>query len=348
MLRTPLYAYHKSMGAQFQDYGIYGHELPSQFESTESEYHALRNFGGIIDFSFYGRIRLVGKDSLDLLHRMSTNDLKNLQPLQSAFTVLTTEKGRIIDCATVLNQFDHLLMIISPQNQEMILQWLDRYIIRDDVRTEDATGQTIHLGLFGPHCASAIENMFNIDVHGLLDSNGLVNINLNDQRVLISPSRFLDGFDLIADANAAETVLNVLRKSQLMFCGMEAYEIARIEEGHPIFRRELSDRYNPLEAGLAGAVSFTKGCYIGQEVIARLDSYQKIQRHLVRLKLSNLPLPENKILFQGKEIGHVTSSVRSIKYNAFIGLGYLKTEMSMTTEKLDLVDAVKTAKAEII
>ncbi len=349
MLHTPFYRFQESAGAHFLNYEYAPYELPSYFDAIESEYDALRNSAAFVDFSFLGRLRLAGKDALGLLHRLSTNDLRNLLPLQRAVSVLTSEKGRIMDLVTIDHCSDHVLMITSAQNQVPIAKWLDKYTITDIVVTKDVTDTTLQVRILGPKSPEAVNLMFKID-SAQLQPNQLSETRIGHHEILIARSDYLNetGFDVIADIAAAETLFSASKNSGLQFCGMEACEIARVEDGKPVFRRELSDKYNPLEAGLTDAVSFTKGCYIGQEVIARLDSYQKVQRHLVQLRLSGQPMEENKILFQGKEIGTVTSCVRSIKHNGFIGLGYVKTEFSTSGEIFDVTDSSKMTRAQLL
>ena len=110
--------------------------------------------------------------------------------------------------------------------------------------------------------------------------------------------------------------------------GLEAYEVLRVKEGAPVYDRELGDDYNPLEAGLWGSISFTKGCYIGQEVIARLDTYQKLQKHLVSLSFSSEAGIDAGVRLsrEGREVGQVTSAARVPTTGATIGLGYVRKE----------------------
>jgi folate-binding protein YgfZ len=327
--RSPLYELQKASGSVFQSYDHLSYELPSHFGSAEKEYAALNGSCVIIDFSYYGYLKIIGKQALDFLNRMSTNDLKKMDENKCAATVLTNDKGRIIDLISVSRMADGLYMTTSPQCDQKIIQWLDKYIIMDDVQIRNLSAQMIHLGLIGPRSAEILKLLFGTEPP---EHDQVAAFIFGGQPVLVSQSFQLDnGFILTANVSIKQELWELFNSHKIPLCGMEAYFAARIEQKKPIMGTELSEKYNPLEAGLQNSVSFTKGCYIGQEVIARLDSYNKIQKHLVQLKSSE-PFPEGAKIFSddNKEIGMVTSSTHSYKYGQNIALGYVKTEFINT------------------
>ena len=344
-LRSPFYEIQKACGAVFKIYDFLSYELPSFFSSAEEEYAALSQSCVVIDFSFYGRLRITGKHALDFMNRMSTNDLKKLNENQCAATVLTNDKGRIVDLIMVNRQEDGLHVMTSPLNDEKIIQWLDKYIIMDDVHIENLSACTIYLGLIGPGSVEILSSLLGTDPP---EQGRIVHFILDGHPMVASRSNHLgNGYTITAADTAKQVLWNFVDSHKIMPCGMDAYFSMRIEQKKPIKENELSEKYNPLEAGLQSAVSFTKGCYIGQEVIARLDSYNKIQKHLVQLKCQE-PIPDgSKILSESKEIGIITSSTHSYKYGQFMALGYVKTEFINAKSILICTTSQKLVQAEI-
>lgn len=334
-LRTPLYDILKTQGAVFKSYDDFLFELPAHFVSVEQEYRSLKQSCVGIDFSYYGSIKLTGKHAQDFLNRMSTNNLKNLNINEFISTVLTNDKGRIIDLIMVYRLEDGLLITTSPQNHENIIAWLEKYIVMDDVKIENLSSKIIQLGIIGPRSSETVLSMTRMDPP---KQNHVVQFLIAGINIFVAPSHQLDeGFLLITDISGIDVLWNFFVTQDIGLCGMDAYLAARIEQKKPIFRRELTDKYNPLEAGLTQAVSFNKGCYIGQEVIARLDSYNKIQKHLVQLKSEEPVSLDSKIMADNKEIGIITSSSYSYSNKQNLALGYVKTEFTSAAE-LFLID----------
>jgi glycine cleavage system T protein len=324
--------HHQSLGARFDNY--FGWELPKDYGNAETEYDAARSAVALMDRSYIGKLSASGKDRIDLLQRLSTNDLRTLENCGGTTTVLTSEKGRIIDYVTVYAQSDYMLMLVSPQNREKVRQWIDKYTIMDDVHLTDVTEQLGMLSIFGPKASAFVQEVCSQNVNQLA-MHHWVNVRIMDADVLVARTMPIggEGFNLIVGIEHLtalwEFLLQKGRSLGVTPLGQDAYEILRIEEGIPMYDKELSEKVNPLEAGLESAVSFTKGCYIGQEVIARLDSYHKLQRHLIGFVLEN-PLNETVtaenalVKVNGDDVGWLTSVGYSLRLNKTIALGYLK------------------------
>ena len=152
----------------------------------------------------------------------------------------------------------------------------------------------------------------------------------------------LHGYDLLAPASDRQRLWEALIESGATPVGTEALEVVRVERGVPTSGRELGETYNPLEAGLKGLISFTKGCYVGQEVVARLDTYKKVQKHLSGLTWDSETLPGKnaRLMLDGAQVGVVTPAVRSPLLRSGIGLGYVRKASALpgTTLTLELDD----------
>ena len=244
-----------------------------------------------MDRSALGRIELGGADRIEFLHRMSTNDIRVLQPGGGLQTVLTTPEAKILELLTVYARPESLLCITSPQNGAKVLGWFKRNIFfRDKVKPVDRSAQTVQFNLLGPLAAKLLHKLGAQDIDALADFHTrtlmLAGIEALTARL---PGPAGGGFDLIADAASGEAlwaaVLAAGDEFGLLPLGTRAFDALRIESAQALYGPELSEDVNPLEAGLKSAISFAKGCYTGQEVIARLDTYQKLKQTLARLEL---------------------------------------------------------------
>lgn len=247
-------------------------------EISINQIHSIENFP-------FDVLEIKGDDSIDFLHRMSTNDFSNFHAGSIQKTLFISDKGRIIDTVWVIYDIDRILILVSLGMSKEIISWLNRYIITDDVEIAD------------------VSDLYSISVN-FLDSSD----NAGFQTDYFSfPVWF--------------TVTNDSLQSMKGFpLGFEQW---RIWNGIPVSKKELHPDFNPLELHLWNWISFTKGCYIGQEVIARLETYNKIQKEVVRFKTDQYVM-ENEILLNenGTTSGRITSVTKVGE--KYIGLAIVK------------------------
>ncbi len=322
----------------------------------EQDYWAARRDVVLYDRSDAGRLRMTGADVQDLLHRLSTQDLRGLHPGGGAATVLTSDKGRILDLLTVLRFPDHLLLLTAPGNQGTVAQWIEKYTITEDAQTTDVTAATALLHCFGPKAAALAQ------AAGLPALGGLPPLHHAQAAIggagvtmIRTPGPSGDGFSLLlagrAQAPAVRAALaSAGRALGLREVGPGACDVLRIEAGLPAFGHEMDERFNPLEAGLRPHVSFNKGCYIGQEVVARLDTYQKVQRSLVGLLLPGEALPKegSPLLANGREAGMVTSAAWSPGLRRAIALAYVRNTYAKPGSRVQAATSHGPVDAEVV
>jgi aminomethyltransferase len=251
-----------------------------------------------------GVIELRGADRVDLLHRLSTNDLEGMPVNRVLRTVFADPVGRTIDVVTVLTLPDHLLLVSSGGRPQIVQDWLQRHIFfQDDVTVHVSEGEWSLYGAYGPKAANSVPSA--IPPAGTLTASDYGVIWPIDRPVagfqrLVRPDQTVE--DWVADASAAE-----------------AFEILRIEAGLAKMGAEIQEDSIPLEVGLWDAVSFNKGCYVGQEIIARMESRGKLAKQLVGVRLESQAAP-GSILRQGdRTVGTLTSIVQSPRLG-WIGL----------------------------
>ena len=326
----------------------HGQQLPAVYSDFGSEYAAATTAAGIHDASYMGRLKAIGEDGLDLLNRMSTNKVVDLGAGEGAITILTTDRGRIVDVLGVANQGEHVILLTSPGQQQPVIDWLDKYTIMEDLVVEDITSETSMLAVVGPD-AGRLLGLAPSEL--ALDSLTVQSVNLGGIEAVAveQPLGSLSRYWLIVQPDDAPGLWQHLTEMGAVPLGANAMDAMRVNYGVPEYGPELGEPYNPLEAGLIGSVDFAKGCYIGQEVIARLDSYKRVKRYLVSLSFDGeASVAEGDELLQdGEPVGMVTS-VTPEPLNGFLrGLGYVKAANASPGARLEVAGPEK-ASADII
>lgn len=310
--------------------------------SGRAAYEAAHHGAVIIDLSaHFGRFELIDRDRLDLLHRMSTNDMNSLSEGEGRATVLTTALARIIDQLVVYHQGDTALAIAGPAMMRTVRLWLQKHIFFNDrIKTRDISAETVQIGLYGAQAAAVAARIApgaeSLPMHHFLRVPLTVS-NGTESPLTVARSFPIagGGFTLIAPASLRDALLALLtapaEAAVATPIDATAYGLLRIESGVPEAGRELTEEYIPLEAGLWDAVSFSKGCYIGQEIIARMESRNKLARVLVTLTIDGAPVtPGTPIAGAEKEVGVITSAcafpVRDGEPPCTLALGYIRTE----------------------
>lgn len=304
------------------------------------QYKALTEGVAVVERPGVGRLRLSGTDALGLLDRLSTNDLTALKPGEGVSTVLTTNKGRTIDLLTVAKLDDHLLALCSRDAVERVIEWIDFYTFEEDITVEDLTSTTAIAGLAGPDAANAVRRLAG-DAAADLPPYGVIEAEIAGVAVTIARSDFVReaGYEFVV-ANADGPVLQEALVGAAESAGSEALEATRIERGVPAFGSELNEGRNPLEAGLIDSISFNKGCYVGQEVVARLNAYDKVQRRLGVLswaeghvwvgdEVAPKAAPGGGTTGDGATLGSITSVARHPN-GGYVGLAFIKRAFEET------------------
>jgi folate-binding protein YgfZ len=277
----------------------------------------------VCDRSLWGIIRVSDDDRIRFLHNQTTNDFQSLKPGQGCDTVMVTSTARTIDLATAYVLEDAVLLLVSPNRREFLMQWLDKYIFfADKVRLTDVTNETATFSLIGSQSDTIIEKLGAGAIIG--QPYGTHQLFDDGVRVAVGSGLASPGYTLILPASEKATVLQKIVEAGAQEMGDRAFDVLRILEGRPAPEHELTDDYNPLEAGLWRTISFSKGCYIGQETIARLNTYKGVKQHLWGIRL-NAPAEIGSAIAVGDEkVGKLTSYTETP--DGYFGLGYIRTK----------------------
>lgn len=300
---------------------------------TNSEQHrAARDGAAWIDRSDRARLRVSGPDRAKFLHNLTTNDIKRLAVGRGCEAFVTSPQGKTLAFLVVHALPDALFLRADPGGLDLALPHLQKYGIFDDVQIDEVTGETREFHVLGPDAAAWLEGAGAT----LPESHDLASIETTAAGVGVlllreSPAG-VPGFTLIAPASDAPALLEALRGSGLDTLDGEAFEALRIEAGTPAFGRDVNEKNLPQEMDRdVRAISFVKGCYLGQETVARLDALghvNKILRRLVSRPGDPVPPPGATLEADGKAVGTVTSSAASPDRGAGVALGIVRVSHS--------------------
>jgi len=343
-----LHEFHHSLGARFAE--LNGMELVADYGDESGEHAALRQSAGVLDLSFRSRLCLVGADRARFLHGQVTNDVKKLRPGEGCYAAITTAKGKMEGDLNIFCLAEELLLDFEPGLAQKISQRLEKYIVSDDVQIVDAAPHYGLLSVQGPHAEGVVQAL---GLFAEIPQKPFASVKISDATLgeiyMANNARLgTAGWDLFVPTHSlgavADKLVAAAKQTGGRACGGRAFETARIEMGIPRFGADMDETNIPLECGLeARAITYTKGCYIGQEVINRIHSVGHVNRELRSLRLGDdlkkLPQRGDKLFHGGREAGYVTSAVKSPLLNANIALGYVRREANQIGTELTLQTA---------
>lgn len=300
--------------------------IPTSFGNVAAALEAVSTGAALVDRSHWGLIEMTGADRLRFIHNQTTNTFTQRQPGEGCDTVFVTSTARTIDLATVYITAESLLILTSPGQDQRLMDWMDRYIFpADQVSLANLTLSTAAFSLLGPGSAGILKKL-GIDLASDLPYGHNQTINLPDVSVhlAVGSGLALPGYTLLVPAEAAVSVWQALIDASAVPAGENLWQQLRIQQGRPAPDHELTEDYNPLEAGLWQAISFEKGCYIGQETIARLNTYQGVKQQLWGIQFNGTANPGDPIWAGDEKVGLLTSVIESP--HGLLGLGYIRTK----------------------
>lgn len=269
-------------------------------------------------------LQITGSSRLDLLHRMSTQDLRSLTKGQGAATVLTTDIGRIIDRLILYADDESVLVVCGQGNADSVARYLMHFVFfNDDFQMAPVDEKMGSVGVYGAEAQAllAAAGFGDLDmplhhwVSAELSPTDTITIHRTDPLAG-------DGYLLLCQKDALPDLVERLEAAGIVPIDDAAYEFLRVESGVPCLGRELTRDYIPLETGLWNDISFNKGCYIGQEIIARMESRGRLAKVLVNFQAADAVPAGAIIKADGKKVGTLTSVADA--GDVHVALGYLK------------------------
>jgi folate-binding protein YgfZ len=327
-METPLLEKHEAAKVKLATF----HDcvLPELFSTFEDEYRAARESVAIFDTNWHAIIELGGPDRSRYLNAIVSNDVKNLAEGHGILALLLDPKGHILAELEIYAQKNRLLTFSHASLRQRTVETLDKYIIMDDVTLEDVTDELGSFAIEGPFAAKMLDKAYGINLEEFADLD-IRSVHIDSRPCeIIRRSHFgYVGAEIIAPRNSLiqlwDNLLELVRLRGGQPVGMKTLESLRLEAGIPFYPADFNDTVIPHEAAVETThISFSKGCYTGQEIVERVRSRGQVNRLRVRLKFSTLEAPAfaTRLSTEGKEIGIITSSSYSPKAGTAIGMGY--------------------------
>ena len=319
----------------------------------QEDYRAIIEGAAITAVTPRGRIAVSGRDRASYLQGLLTNDIQALRPPTGCYAAWLTAQGRMTTDMNVLESGDMILLDVPAARTSDVLQRLDMFIFTEDVQVANLSDSLIGVGVHGPDASRALKHV--LDVSGLSDWPDFQNVRVPHDGTSVVVARIdqlgVPGFTIYVDPASAPELVAGLERAGAVHVDQPAVTAARVEAGYPLFGIDMDDDIIPLEAGIEGrAISFTKGCYPGQESVARVRNLGRVRRRLARFDFSSGPVPPvgTAVLAEetevrpkpmveigehllaplvrlhagGRDIGFITSSALSPRFGA-IALGYV-------------------------
>jgi folate-binding protein YgfZ len=311
--------------------------IPAPRPESRTGYDAARRHAAVIDRSRHGRIVLSGKDRAVYLQGLLTNDIAALKPGEGCYAAYLTAQGRMITDLFVYELGDVILLCLPGDVKDAVLAKLDQFLFSEDVQLGDVTATFAAVAIVGPGAAAVVESVVEVPPGSAvadLVEHGNLRVRWGGQPALVL--RVTDtgepGYELLVEAAGRDRLLAALSDRGLAMVDEGTAEMLRIEAGVPVFHRDMDEETIPLEAGIESrAISQTKGCYVGQEVIVRVlhRGHGRVARRLVGLRFEGdeVPVPA-AVTSEGREVGRVTSAAWSFALGCPIALAYVQRDLT--------------------
>ena len=329
-LRTPLYDSHKESGASFAEF--FGWEMARYFSGRDGELSAVRASVGLIDLSFHGAIKTGGKESARFLNGLVTNDVKTLAKGRGMRAAFLTGHGKVKALCRIFGLGEGEYLIVNdPQTHEQIYKYIFPFSYAGDFKVEDCSDRHRLLSVQGPKSLPVMKEVCFEPVPSLAEYEWTETI-IAGQHVMVARASHTGepGYDILVPAEGLKDVWDFLLLKgsfhSIVPCGLDALDSLRIEAGIPIYGVDVDESNMMLEVGLVNAVSYTKGCYTGQEAVAMATYRGHISKKLTGLTLTGDKIPSvgDKVSKDGKTVGYVTSALRSETLGKIIAMAYIK------------------------
>ena len=312
----------------------FGCALPDDFGDWRAEYVFARKSVALIDKNYRAYVSFTGPDRVRYLNAILTNDIKGLAENRGTVSLLLNPQGRILAELETYALSEKLFCASYAMIRERLIAWMEKYIIMDDVTLTDESEQYATVALEGPRAAEVVRQVTGIALSGMgeLQSVNATPASIPCRIVKRSPGGIV-GAEFVTERASIESLWSVLsdavKKQDGGAMGYTALNMLRLEQGIPWFGYDFGEKQIPHEAGLETShISYTKGCYTGQEIVERVRSRGQTNRVRVLLEFDTAADPGTPLFEDGKEIGTVTRAGFSPVLDEIIGMGYVRREKS--------------------
>jgi len=337
MFRTPLCDKLASSGAVIGTYA--GAETALTFGDPRREFGALRSSCGVYDLGWRAKLVVTGSDRNRWLNGMVTNNVRDLALNRGNYNFILSPQGRILGDCYIYNRGEHYIVDTEVSQVETIKSLFDRYIIMDDVEVTDLTDKLTSIAVHGPRAADVLKKA---GFEGL-DADPMELCDVTWRGIGLSVTRMASEefltYELWSSPQNTAAIWDAVVEAGAMPAGMEALELFRVAAGVPRYGRDIRERDLPQETEQTYALHFSKGCYVGQEIVERIRSRGQVHRTFTGFQIEGPPpAPGTKIQIAGNDVGEITSaaSVPSSDAERTLALGYIRREHSQPGTKVEV------------
>jgi tRNA-modifying protein YgfZ len=287
------------------------------------DYQALHEGAAYLDLSHRGKIVVTGEDRARFLHVMTTNHVQQLRPGGGCYAFFLSAQGRILGDANLFYLEGRFLLDVEPETRERLYQHLNRFIIADDVTLEDASEALCAIGLEGPKAQEVMAAM------GAPPPEALYSSLPWDGRIVTHVSfTGAPGYRIFAPAEEVTELIRQLGAAGAVAADPESARVVRIEHARPRYGEDVFDTTLAMETQQNHALHFSKGCYLGQEIVERVRSRGHVNRVLVGLEIDSMqpPAPGTILTLEGNEVGKITSAAFSWVARKVVGMAYVRAQ----------------------
>lgn len=352
--RTPLFDVYKEYGGKTIDFG--GWELPVQFSSIKEEHEAVRLRAGLFDVSHMGEIEVKGKDSLNYLQKMMTNDISKVKNGAAQYTAMCYENGGTVDDLLVYKiEDDHYLLVVNASNTEKDYNWLEVHL-EGDVTLENLSEKMAQLAIQGPLGEKVLQKLTDYDLSQIGFFKFQQDVVIDGKKALVSRTGYTgeDGFEVYCDANDVvdlwKAILTAGEEEGVVPCGLGARDTLRFESNLALYGQELSPEISPLEAGIGFAVKLGKEAdFIGKQALLA-QKENGIPRKIAGIEMIDRGIPRHGYpVYKGEKlIGEVTTGTQSPTLKKNIGLVLVSSEFASLESELEVEIRGKRLKAKVV
>ena len=339
--RTPLYEQHRQLGARLVEFG--GWEMPVQYSGILDEHRAVRTRAGLFDVSHMGEFRVSGAGALAFLQRLVPNDVARLALNQALYTQLCRPDGCVVDDLLIyhLGEADYML-VVNAGNIAKDFAWIQKQSAGSDVHLADQSAETALLALQGPATLAILQPLTQVDL-ATIGYYHSASGEVSGIHCLISRTGYTgeDGFELYCAAEKAvtlwEKLLSAGKEHGLLPAGLGARDTLRLEAAYCLYDHELTERTNPLEAGLGWTVKLAKGDFIGHDALTQIKA-EGVKRKLVGIELLERGVARGgyAIYDEERQVGALTSGAPSPTLNKNIAMGYVESALAVPGKSVQI------------
>lgn len=319
------------------------HTVTAPMVATDDDYQAVRGEGaGLIDLSDFGRLRVTGLEAVMFLNGLITNDVKALPDNVSMKAAFPNAQGRLLAMARVLRQKDDFLIFTEPVTAHSVAQNVGRFVFAGDFRVTELTRTTAHFNISGHQAAQVMSAVLGVEPACLTQGHSAIVDWYGHAVTVLRLARFAtDGFDCIIAGEHGPALRYALLAAGAASVSAETVETLRLEAGQPRYGVDMDANTVVLETGQDDAISYTKGCYVGQEIIARIHWRGHVAKRLAGLQCAapaDIAPRAEAYAPDGQLAGRITSAAFSPQLGTTIALGYVRYAHLAAGTQLSIVD----------